>query len=446
VTRAILTALLRLLLRVFFRRLTITGREHVPPTGPVLFVLNHPNALVDPVVLLCHAGRPVSFLAKEPLFRMPVLGFFVRALDSIPVWRHMDQADTSKNRATFLAARTLLARGGSLALFPEGTSHSDSRLKPFRTGAARIALGAAGTEGLRIVPAGLFYPAKTRFRSAALLCFGPPVEVRPVSADADGEPPAPEVRALTAQLEEALGGLTVQADHHEALRLVEAAERILSPGRPDQDELAGRLELRQRLVTGYTRLREADPARLGAIESRVSRYDHALRMADLTPDLLPASGYRAVVVIRVTLRALAVLLLLLPAAIAGMVVHAPAWFIIDQVARRRERTNPDVVATVKALGGLLFYPATWFVLGVAVGVRWTWPLGSAALLVAPWLGWAALRFLERADRLAGGARGLLLALTGRRRYLRLVAERSGIREELLAIGRDYGLMREAMAG
>src|SRR4029453_633474 len=106
----------------------------------------------------------VSFLAKEPLFRMPIIGAIVRAMDSIPVYRRMDQADTAQNAVTFEAARSLLARGGSLALFPEGTSHSDSRLKPFRTGAARIALG-AGLDGLVIVPAGLFYTAKSRFRS-----------------------------------------------------------------------------------------------------------------------------------------------------------------------------------------------------------------------------------------------------------------------------------------
>src|SRR5262245_30581655 len=146
--------------RLFFRRIEVEGREHVPATGPVIFILNHPNALMDPLVLINQAGRPVSFLAKEPLFRTPVLGRMVKAMDAIPVYRRMDQADTANNAKTFAAARELLARGGSLALFPEGTSHSDPRLKPFRTGAARIALGAR-VPGLRIVPAGLFYTDKT---------------------------------------------------------------------------------------------------------------------------------------------------------------------------------------------------------------------------------------------------------------------------------------------
>ncbi|MBL8974611.1 MAG: 1-acyl-sn-glycerol-3-phosphate acyltransferase, partial [Myxococcales bacterium] len=56
-----------LALRVFFRRIEIVGAERVPATGPVIFVLNHPNALIDPAFLLCLAPRPVSFLAKAPL-------------------------------------------------------------------------------------------------------------------------------------------------------------------------------------------------------------------------------------------------------------------------------------------------------------------------------------------------------------------------------------------
>ncbi|HEX6717103.1 MAG TPA: 1-acyl-sn-glycerol-3-phosphate acyltransferase, partial [Pyrinomonadaceae bacterium] len=73
--RRVIVAVLRLALRIYFQRIEVTGVEHVPLDTPVIFVLNHPNALVDPVFLLCLAPRPVSFLAKAPLFRMPVIGY-----------------------------------------------------------------------------------------------------------------------------------------------------------------------------------------------------------------------------------------------------------------------------------------------------------------------------------------------------------------------------------
>ena len=88
--RRFLRALFRLALRIFFRRVEVEGAERVPREGAVIFAVNHPNALVDPLLLLCFAPRPVSVLAKAPLFSMPVIGSFVRAFDSIPVYRSQD--------------------------------------------------------------------------------------------------------------------------------------------------------------------------------------------------------------------------------------------------------------------------------------------------------------------------------------------------------------------
>src|SRR5436189_1194496 len=119
--RTLVRAVFGLVLRVFFRRIEVSGSAHVPARGPVMFVLNHPNALVDPAFLLCLAPRKVSFLAKAPLFRMPVIGAFVRALDSLPAYRPQDQGeDVNKNQETFAAAARLLAEGGTIGICPEG--------------------------------------------------------------------------------------------------------------------------------------------------------------------------------------------------------------------------------------------------------------------------------------------------------------------------------------
>ncbi len=438
--RRILEAVTCRTVRIFFRRLQVTGKEHVPVRGPVLFALNHPNALVDPMVLLCQSGRRVSFLAKEPLFRMPVLGALIRAMDAIPVYRRQDNADLTQNRKTFEVARRVLRSGGSIGIFPEGRSHTEPRLMPLRTGAARIALGAVDAGGLDIIPAGLFYTDKMTFRSAALLCFGPPIRVDPVALGPDGEPPAEHVRALTDRLEEALGALTVQADHHEALRLVETVEALLlSASDEPRRDLDARRQLRQRLTRGYSSLRARAPERLARVQSRVTRYVEALRQAELSPELLPRRGYRAVTVVRVTAKALVALLLLLPLAVAGFVIHAPAWVVIDRIGNSYRSTHPDAVATVKVLGGILFFPLTWLAIGTGAGLWWGWPIGLGLGITLPVAGYATLRFLERLDRVLGGARGVLLALTGRRHFLRLVAERKAIRTELLAIGEEYGV-------
>src|SRR5215216_1191112 len=112
--RRLIVALVKIALRIYFQRIEVTGLEHVPAGTPVIFVLNHPNALVDPVFLLCLAPRRVSFLAKAPLFRMPVIGALVRAMDSLPVYRKQDEGeDVTRNEKTFVAARRLLSTGGT---------------------------------------------------------------------------------------------------------------------------------------------------------------------------------------------------------------------------------------------------------------------------------------------------------------------------------------------
>jgi glycerol-3-phosphate O-acyltransferase / dihydroxyacetone phosphate acyltransferase len=215
--RRIIVAVVRLALRIYFQRIEVTGVEHVPLDTPVIFVLNHPNALVDPVFLLCLAPRDVSFLAKAPLFRMPVIGYLVKQLDSLPVYRHQDEgADVTKNQETFIAARKLLARGGTIGICPEGVSHDDPGLKPIKTGAARISLAAVSTgevKNLKIVPAGLYYTSKTSFRSDALLYFGIPIDVEPVTLEPDGTPPRDAVRRLSNQIEKALREVILDAKH-----------------------------------------------------------------------------------------------------------------------------------------------------------------------------------------------------------------------------------------
>src|SRR3954451_11679923 len=113
-TRRLVHFIVSLALRLFFRRIETTNVQAVPATGPVIFVLNHPNGLIDPALVFSALPRRVSFLAKSTLFQIPVAGWLMRTVEALPVYRRVDAAeDTAKNRSTFEAAHQLLQAGGS---------------------------------------------------------------------------------------------------------------------------------------------------------------------------------------------------------------------------------------------------------------------------------------------------------------------------------------------
>jgi 1-acyl-sn-glycerol-3-phosphate acyltransferase len=418
--RRAIAALLRLCMRVFYRRIELVRAEGVPD-GPVIFAVNHPNGLVDPLFLICFAPRPVSFLAKAPLFGYPVIGWMVRAIDSIPVYRKQDNTSGS-NAETFARAREVLQRGGSIAIFPEGTTHSDPSLRELKTGAARIALG-ANLEAMTVVPTGIYYTAKHVFRSSALVVFGEPIPVerRPPSA---AEPEWSEVDALTRRIDEGLDEVTLQADSQAALELIGNAEDIFTA--TDDQPLGEEFDLRRRFTEGYRYLRTHDPARLEKLQSDIARFVAELRRVGVeVHDLAP----------RIDAKMLFRLIVLLPIATIGAIVNYPTYRLVGLLAKRFAKGETEVVATMKILGALALYPLTYIAASIVIAFYFGTLAAIAALIALPLLGRLALRVFEDLDDVIGDAR----ALFRRRDSRRLTAQREAIREEMLAVAREAGL-------
>ena len=445
--RRIIVAVVRLALRIYFQRIEVSGLEHVPRETPVIFVLNHPNALVDPVFLLCLAPRRVSFLAKAPLFRMPVIGYLVKALDSLPVYRRQDEGeDVTKNQETFVAARKLLARGGTIGICPEGVSHDEPGLRPIKTGAARIALAAVSTgevSNLKIVPAGLYYTSKTRFRSDALLYFGVPIDVEPVTLEPNGTPPRDAVRQLSSQIERALRDVILDAKHEEELQMTARAERIFSSESENgaSDSLKDELRLQQRFIKAYPILQQRQPERLRKLEMRMVRFDEELKQAGMDPEELTPPGSTQKVFTSIMQRSILFLLMLGPAAI-GTIAHYPAYKLGGFLATRLSRDSEDVISTIKIISAMLLFPLSWLLIAIWVYTAFGWMPAVLALVAIPISGYIAIVFFEELDRSIAGVRVLTYFLVRRRFFVRLLAERKAIRNEILALGKETPVASE----
>jgi len=125
---ALLRALAGIALRWFYRSIQVEGRERISRRGPILFVVNHPNALVDAMLVGWAVPRRVLLTAKATIFRNPLGAMLLRWVGVVPLRRASDEkakreTDRSRNDDTFLAVRKALQLGGAVLIFPEGKSH-----------------------------------------------------------------------------------------------------------------------------------------------------------------------------------------------------------------------------------------------------------------------------------------------------------------------------------
>jgi 1-acyl-sn-glycerol-3-phosphate acyltransferase len=360
----LLAWLARLVAAGFFRTTEIEGLSHVGGHGPVVLVANHFNGFVDAIALVASLGRLPRFLAKATLWKIPLVRPLLWGAGLIPVHRRVDDAERESNVRAFEAAEATLRAGQTIAIFPEGTTHDEPRLAPIRTGAARIALGAAarGVRGVKIVPVGITFEDKVSLRTRVLVRAG-----RPISVDDD--------------VSDLVGDATrVTDEDHDAVRRVtdEIAARILDVS-PDFDTflegaalaMAADVTLREEVVRPREPVplgrREALAARLAdlpaapkqRIVDQLGRYGLALDALHVTDDQL-VPRIRARSVLGRVVRLLVAVIVLAPFALAGVLINAIPAAIVG-LAGLAVRT-PVTKGTVRVLVGLVVFPLTWLAL------------------------------------------------------------------------------------
>jgi len=414
--------------QLYYPRRTVAGGDNLPPPGGAIYVANHPNGLLDPMAMRVTLRRPVRFLAKSTLWGNPFGRLAMEAFACLPVFRLRDAAETgpvdtvARNEETFARCRAALAAGDDLALYPEGTSHSEPRLKPLKTGAARIALGAA-EEAARapqrrppvLVPVGSRYQEPARFRSALHLVVGPPIDLAPYLPRHAADPRT-AIDALTDEIRGRLDELVLQAETRELLAGI-ARVASWTAEAPDDDAPERQRARTRELLDAYARLRAADPQRLRRLTEEVRGYARllermgvddpwALELPPVPPARLMAGFARMVVTA--------------PLAMWGALISWPAYQLTKIVARKATK-DEDVLGTMKMIGGAIFIVAGWLIEAGIIGKLWGLGWALASLALAPLAGYAALRFSESLREVGTALRHL--GWRARGRTARQLAER-----------------------
>ncbi|HEU0030533.1 MAG TPA: 1-acyl-sn-glycerol-3-phosphate acyltransferase [Kofleriaceae bacterium] len=384
--RGVLRSAFRRLMRLYFRDIERVGEPPGPDTRGRVIVSNHTNALIDPILVLTDAACEISPVAKSTLWSIPGLKWLLDRAGAVPIVRRKDtpDKDATANTAIFERVAQHLSGGGNILIFPEGTSHSEPRLAPLRSGAARMLLAAERERGVAptFQAAALEFDARTEFRSRCLVLWGP---VRRF-ADVPGDTAEDRVRAATALMHHDLSELLVEGESHdERLRVARVAELLAND---DGDRSLGTWSgLGRQVELANRTLRDVDATLVASVGAHVDRYYAELERLGLDDVQIARSRVIEHAPAQPRWKQLA----LAPLAATGVALYAIPYFIPRLVARSQD---PDAISTFKLGAALVVYPLWMGGLVAGALVLLPPPLSLVAAAIAIASPFAALRWLD----------------------------------------------------
>lgn len=338
-----LKLIVRLALRIFYPYKIYIHPERLQFDYPAILVSNHPNTLVDPLTVAAKAQKLVFFLANAGLFKSGFGHWFFNTFYCIPVQRPQDKGGKKNisNEDSFSRANEHLAGGGVLYIAPEGTSEMERRLRPLKTGTARIALSTEKKNnyevGVAIIPVGLTYYRPEICGSRMIVNVGAPIFPQQLRESYESDP-IQTVRSLTEELEQQLGNLLINTENEqedERLRTLEAVIQHEEP-RSGAERFQREMELLQAM-------REKNDEELYTLLDNYRTSLQAARVKDRAVSGRSRSGF--------SLGAI----LALPVYLYGLInnylaVKIPVWL------SRKLDLYRGYNATVKILTGLITIP------------------------------------------------------------------------------------------
>jgi 1-acyl-sn-glycerol-3-phosphate acyltransferase len=429
----------------YFSRIERFHTERVPLTGPVLFTSNHPNSVTDAFVLGASVRRKVNFVATVRLFRLAPLRWLLTQCGVIPINRVKDGARAMRTVLdTFKACFRVLEQGEAIGIFPEGITHDDPQLKTVKTGAVRMALELehrhAGRLGLLIVPVGLTFSAKERYRSEVLVNFGEPIRV---GGFLGGYPEKKRdcLHALTTELERRIQALILHLPKLERARIVEAVRRLYldrlrvgnrilhEPVRPKVGELLLTQAIAQAVDFTYAH----HPEQAATFAKKLDHYEHGLKRLRLSDEeLAHFPDKRHLVWQSFAWTLLGVVLA--PVAAYGWLHRLLPILMVNWAIKRFAQlsVNKTHVSTTAILAGTASFGVFYGACIALVHAVFGWPASLGYALSLPVTSLVAHYYLRGLRRFVASFRAALVLLRTPSAARRLLALRSDLIAEIEA--------------
>ena len=369
--------LFQLTVTAYFRSIYVQGKEYVPPKGkPVIFAANHPSSFMDPILLAVNLKRSLYFLARGDIFKNKFVGRLFDKLHMIPVYKpDLSPGQTHKNEMIFEKCHVHLGQNSTVMIFPEGTSKTERRLRPIKTGVARIALGAEAKYNfeldLSIVPIGLNYSNPHNFKSDVFVNIGEPIQVSEYK-DIYLKDPKEGVLQLTERVKIELEKRIVIIEDERFEKLIQQIEILYRSKLRDESKLQGKAAqdfyLSQDIVKAVEYYAKNNPELLKEFEKKITYYLKELKGLKIRDTQIRTSSI-SFRFIWTMLYFIAGFPLFLYGLVTNVLPYKLAEFISSKILIRE-----DFVGSIKIAVGmlvfLLLYGVDAFVFGAFTNVLW----------------------------------------------------------------------------
>lgn len=387
---------------LYHQSVSYSGQEHINWDHPIIFAPNHQNAFSDALCLIL----PTTYTNNRfiyPLIRADAFGnntaldWMLTTFHMMPVYRPRDRVNIKeKNDVVFQGCYDVLSQKRNLLIHPEGNCIAEKRVRPFKKGIARIALGAEQhynfNLNLDIIPVGINYRNITEPRKGIHIQFGEPLAVANYREQYHQHRPS-ALSQLTGDIQKGVEQLTVNVQdqqHYEFL------EHIMTVARSAHADFAGRgpytkKELAQNKA--IARFTDDNPNTITELKNYWRQLSELIDEYKLSVDLplAPDQSARRLILEGVGL------FLLLPLAMLGGVAGIVPWMGMQKVADSIDDTQ--FKSSARMVSGLLLFPVSYLLEAVLI---W-WFSGSGewafvCLIGLPLAGWLSLNVWERAKR------------------------------------------------
>lgn len=369
--------------KLFYRKYKVEGLHNFPKRGtPCIVVSNHQNGLMDPLICCLSAPRQLHFLTRADVFK-PGLAFrFVSALNMLPVYRMHDRVSdmAAKNDEVFEICVKRLKLGAVIALFPEGNHGNSKMLRPLKKGLARLAYKAVeqdpSMENMHIVPMGVHYDDYEDFRSTCIVRIGEAIPLKKWFADHPNTPA--NQSALMGEVKKGLQEVILDLQPKAAYPALNAYTRFIESQGASLDQLLS-------FEANWTRA--AKPLLIEEFHLLSRDFHHQnIDLEHLKWSKKPKPEHHLA------------LLLILPFAILGYLIHALPGLVSAQIVKGKIK-DPHFTSTFKMTFGMILIPLFTLVIAIVIGIIGTWKWTLIFLLASFVLGIFAVLFFDRFNAL-----------------------------------------------